>query len=83
VSIPNPLCGCNSGKAQYSNTPLPQPHLFDHEHEDDFDAPGEAHDVVFALFNHFHLQIIPERFWNLNAAVGLLVRFDDRHEQAR
>jgi hypothetical protein len=47
-----------------------------------FEPPVDAA-AFFALFNHLYLQIIPKRFWNLNAAVGLLVRFDDRHEQAR
>jgi hypothetical protein len=28
------------------------------------------------LFDHFQLQIVPERFWNLNAAVSLLVGLD-------
>ena len=32
------------------------------------------------LFNHLHLNIVPERFRNLNRAVGLLVGFDQRDE---
>ena len=37
VSIFNPLRGCNSNLAQYSNTPELQP-TFEHEHEDDFEC---------------------------------------------
>jgi hypothetical protein len=37
VSTFNPLRGCNSQQAQYSTTPTP---LFEHEDEDDFDAPS-------------------------------------------
>ena len=28
------------------------------------------------LLDHFHLQIVPKRLWNLNRAVSLLVGFD-------
>jgi hypothetical protein len=46
VSNLNPLRGCNSQQAQYSNPPPPQTPLIededDDEHEDDFDAPGEG-----------------------------------------
>jgi hypothetical protein len=38
VSTSNPLRGCNSDLAQYSNTPVPAPLI---EDEDDFEAPGE------------------------------------------
>jgi hypothetical protein len=32
--------------------------------------------AVQQLFDHFQLHIVPERFWNLNAAVSLLVGLD-------
>jgi hypothetical protein len=35
------------------------------------------------LFNHLDLEVIPQRFWNLDATVGLLVCFDQRYEQPR
>jgi hypothetical protein len=46
VSTANPLRGCNSDLARYSNNSPNQTPLFEHEdeheHEDDFDAPGEG-----------------------------------------
>jgi hypothetical protein len=42
LSTANPRTGCNSDRARYSNNfakPIP---LFEHEHEDDFDASCEG-----------------------------------------
>jgi hypothetical protein len=42
--------------------------------------PGNASDLSGAsalpLLNDLHFQVVPERFWNLNGAVSLLIGFD-------
>jgi hypothetical protein len=44
ASNPNPLCGCNSDLAQYSNTPSLRVAGFEDEDDDEGEneAPGEA-----------------------------------------
>ena len=36
--------------------------------------------LALPLLDCLHFQIIPERFWNLNGAVSLLIGFDQRDE---
>src|ERR1700722_4941519 len=45
VSNLNPLRGCNSNLAQYSNTPPPQPHLSSTSTNAKRDAPGELREL--------------------------------------
>jgi hypothetical protein len=39
-------------------------------------GPKTLASLVLPLLNDLHFQVIPERFWNLNAAIGLLVGLD-------
>ena len=41
-STANPRTGCNSDRARYSNNFAKPTPLFEHEHEDDFDASCEG-----------------------------------------
>jgi hypothetical protein len=70
VSTLNLLRGGNSQQAQYYNTPPPQARLIEHEHEDDFEAPGEGvfpwrtfpRDMIFNRFAvAIHFPVDPER----------------------